>query len=74
VNKELGARGKVVVDDVVQKRDVDATRSHIRHNQDVNTACTEFGTVYPPGSLHFDRGTHHALFVKFGCAGDESIS
>lgn len=33
VQEEFGFAGEVVVDDVVQQRDVDTARRHIRHQQ-----------------------------------------
>lgn len=51
MQKELGLGGEVIIDDVVQERDVDTTSRHVRHQQHHGFAMDEATNVDLPGRL-----------------------
>eukprot|EP00959_Pyramimonas_sp_CCMP1952_P097230 2032324-Pyramimonas_sp.AAC.1 len=62
VHEQLPPRGKVKVDDVVQKRNVDAARRDVRHTQHRRLARAKLGHAdvarhLPRGSIHRPRGS-----------------
>lgn len=57
MDKELGAGREVIVDDIVQQRDVNAARSHVCHDEDVHLARPEFATVNATSSLQAEKFT-----------------
>lgn len=51
MQKELSLGGEVVIDDVVQERDVDTASRHVRHQQHHCLAMDEATDVDLPGCL-----------------------
>ena len=52
VNEQLGLGWEVIIDDIVQERQVNATSSHISDNEDAGNACPELAAVDTPCYLN----------------------
>lgn len=72
VDEELGTGGKVIVDDIVQERDVNATCGHICHDENAHLACPELAAVYAAGSLQAAMCTVRFMLTAFNSYSTDS--
>ena len=69
VHEQLGPRGEVEVDDVVEERNVDTARGDVRHHHDAGLPApkstdVELTRSHVHGAVH--RGDGHALVFEHG--------